>query len=225
MDFASIDFIIIVLISLIISLSVHEFAHAFVSYKLWDPTPKIQKRLTLNPIHHLDPYWALMILFMVISWWWIWRWKPVQINPSYYKNPLKWELMVALAWPISNFILWIIWIFLLLLIWKIFWYSQIEIMNWFNLWILFRFFLMFAIVNFNLAIFNLLPIPPLDWFTIIKVLNLDFANNILKYQNYIMIWFLILILYPWTNSVFNFIWTFSAYLFQKIFRFLSFIFY
>jgi len=79
-------------IILAISIGMHEYAHAYVSYRLGDPTPKLQGRLTPNPLKHLDPIGFFMIFIAHFG-----RGKPVQINPLYYKNPRKGELMVALA--------------------------------------------------------------------------------------------------------------------------------
>ena len=100
-------------IILLIAIWLHEYSHAYVSYKLWDPTPKLQWRLTTNPLKHIDPIGFLMIFLI-----WFGRWKPVQVNPTYYKDPVKWELLVALAWPAMNLVLAIIWIVLMLIVSK-----------------------------------------------------------------------------------------------------------
>ena len=78
----------------------HEYAHAYVSYRLGDPTPKLQGRLTPNPLKHIDPIGFLMVFLAHFG-----RGKPVQINPLYYKNPRKGELIVSLAGPATNLIL------------------------------------------------------------------------------------------------------------------------
>ena len=84
----------------IVSVSLHEFAHAYASYKLGDPTPKIQWRLTPNPIKHIDPIWFILIFLIGFG-----RGRPVQIDPSYYRKPYRDELIVALAGPLTNVIL------------------------------------------------------------------------------------------------------------------------
>lgn len=83
---------LILIVILLLSLSIHEFAHARVATKLGDPTPKIQGRLTLNPIAHIDPIGLIMLFIVKIGWA-----KPVIINPRYFENPLRDELLVALA--------------------------------------------------------------------------------------------------------------------------------
>lgn len=150
-------------IILAVSIGMHEYAHAYVSYRLGDPTPKLQGRLTPNPLKHLDPIGFLMIFIAHFG-----RGKPVQINPLYYKNPRKWELMVALAWPATNLILAIIWIFVMLIYTKLMGGTPNDIfMNNVDLMIKFR--INFSYLNIALAIFNLIPIAPLDGYRLIKI--------------------------------------------------------
>lgn len=169
-------------IILIISVWLHEYAHAYFSYKLGDPTPKMQWRLTTNPLVHIDPIWFLMIFLI-----WFGRGKPVQINPMNYKDPKKGELIVALAGPTTNILLAIGGVFLMLL------FNKISGSSINNLYVdglssfFVGFFKSFASLNILLAIFNLLPIPPLDGFSFIKMYWAKAANFILKYQRYIQI--------------------------------------
>lgn len=168
---------------LLVSIWLHEYAHAYVSYRLGDPTPKIQGRLTTNPLKHMDPIGFLMIFLIWFGWW-----KPVQVNPAYYKDPLKWELMVALAWPATNLILATCWIIILLISAKILgmWVNDIFLNNY-NALIMF--WVKFSMINIILAVFNLIPIPPLDWFRIIKMISYKFASFVEKYTLYISIFF------------------------------------
>ena len=143
---------------LLLSLSFHEFSHGLASYKLGDPTPKNAGRLTLNPLPHLDPVGTLvLIVTRRIGWA-----KPVPVNPRYYDNPRQGLMLVGLAGPTANFIL----AFLFSLLTKP---------------VIFRFvgsiglgestatFLSLAIqINLALAIFNLLPVPPLDGSKILR---------------------------------------------------------
>jgi len=200
--------VIVLLIVLIVSVWLHEYAHALVSYKLWDPTPKLQNRLTPNPLRHLDPYGTIMMVVMVISWWGVGWGKPVQINPMYYKKPVQWELIVALAWPVTNIFLSIIGVFIIIVYWKLVGYGLIDISQ--MMWELFspmrasidivvRFFGLFSIVNVMLALFNLIPLPPLDWFNLVKSFLPKVAYFIEQYRMYVMIGFLLFILWPWRN--------------------------
>jgi len=223
--------IVMILVTLLISIGLHEYAHALISYKLGDPTPKLQKRLTPNPLRHLDPYGTLMMVVMVISGRGIWRGKPVQINPACYKNPLKGELLVALGGPATNLVLAVLGVFILLLYGRIAGFSQIEVTQ--NIFsslngtgnLVIRFWGLFSMINISLAIFNLLPIPPLDGFTIIKAFWHKAARFILQYKTYVIIWFLVLILGPGRNAFWHFFTIVSSTIFSMVFSFFSFVVY
>lgn len=112
-----IDFLIGLLYSIpavLIAISMHEFAHGFVSYKLGDPTPKMDGRLSLNPFRHLDLMGTLCLLVAGFGWA-----KPVMVNPEYYKNKKRGMVLVALAGPAMNFLLAFLFLFLYYLIWKL----------------------------------------------------------------------------------------------------------
>lgn len=136
---------------ILLALSVHEFAHAYMAYKLGDNTAKSQGRLTLDPIAHIDPVGFLMLLFAGFGWA-----KPVMVNKRNFKHPVRDDNLVSLAGPVSNFILAIIFTLVL------------KIMYMFNLQyvliggILINVVYGIIIINVGLGIFNLIPIPPLD---------------------------------------------------------------
>ena len=151
-------------IILAVSIGLHEYAHAYASHTLWDPTPKLQNRLTPNPLHHIDPVGFLMIFLVHF-----WRGKPVQINPMYYKHPLKWELLVSLAGPATNLVLAIAGILIMLIYAKITGVTAMEMINMPNMVI--TFWSLFAQINIALAIFNLIPIYPLDGYRLVKIIK------------------------------------------------------
>src|SRR6056297_159515 len=93
--------LILVIPVLLLSLSIHEYSHGYVSYLLGDPTPKTNGRLTLNPIAHLDLVGSLVLLITRRIGWA----KPVPIDPRYYKNPRKGLMLVGIAGPGSNLIM------------------------------------------------------------------------------------------------------------------------
>lgn len=214
---------IILAIILLVSIGLHEYAHALVSHKLWDPTPKMQKRLTPNPLRHLDPIGFLMIFLIHFGWG-----KPVQVNPAYYKKPKQWELMVALAGPATNLVLALLWILIMLIYGRIIWMQGTELQHVVDLlfqWfiagdIMIFFWWLFAVINIALAVFNLIPLPPLDGFRLIKSLWSKGAYWMQKYQMYIAIGFLILILWPGKHIVWWAISGLAHAVFNVVFWFL-----
>lgn len=210
--------IVTLAIILLIAIWLHEYSHAYVSYKLWDPTPKLQWRLTTNPLKHIDPIGFLMIFLI-----WFWWWKPVQVNPYYYKNPVKWEFLVALAWPAMNLVLAIIGIFVMLVSAKLTWAWLENIMTG-NYWFVTSFLMQFSMINITLAVFNMIPLPPLDGFRIVKIISLKFAEKIEKYTQYIVFAFLVLV-FVWKSPIWNFLSTTSYAIFKFIFTFFANIFY
>lgn len=192
---------------LAVSIGMHEYAHAYVSYRLGDPTPKLQWRLTPNPIKHIDPIGFLLIFLVHFG-----RGKPVQINPLYYKNPRRWELMVALAWPAINLILAIIWIFVMLIYTKIMGGTPNDIyINTTDLML--SFWKNFIWLNIGLAIFNLIPIAPLDGYRLIKIRWHAWAEWMEKNSRFWIIFVIALvylaspILINIVNFIFNFLFT------------------
>lgn len=136
--------------AVLIAISIHEFAHGYVSYKLGDPTPKLEGRLSLNPFHHLDLYGTLCLLVFHFGWA-----RPVRINPAYYENKKKGSILVALAGPVSNFIT----AFVFLIFYRLIglYGNEYLVTIWIKTVIYYS-----AIINVGLGVFNLIPIPPLD---------------------------------------------------------------
>ena len=149
MIFSNIDPEVIVLLipALVFSLSFHEFSHAWMAYRLGDSTAARMGRLTLNPMSHLDPIGSLALIFMGFGWA-----KPVPVDARYLKNPRKDMVKVAAAGPISNIILAIIGALVLRLL-----FGTDLLSNSVK-----TFFIIFMQINITLAVFNLLPVPPLD---------------------------------------------------------------
>lgn len=182
---------------ILLSLSFHEFAHAFVSYLLGDPTAKNQGRLTLNPLKHLDAFGTIMMLVARFGWA-----KPVPINPMYYKNRKTGTMIVSLAGPVSNIILAIVFAFPLLYVYEK--YGAQNINNLSLNSIIFNLSYSFFINNLRLAVFNILPVPPLDGSKILTgILPQRQYFKLMQYENYIGIAFLILIfMFPsFLNSI------------------------
>lgn len=140
---------------LLISLTIHEYSHGYVAYKLGDPTAKDAGRLSLNPLRHLDPVGTLMMIIARIGWA-----KPVPINPSYFKDPKKGTILVSIGGPLSNLLMAFIGVILFEITYVIS-YANIVAGETFVIYYM-NFLVMFFSVNINLAVFNLLPVPPLD---------------------------------------------------------------
>ena len=151
---SSINEILARLIVLFTAITVHEYAHGFVAYKLGDPTAKYAGRLSFNPISHIDPIGALCMVLCGFGWA-----KPVPINPMYFKDRKRDSALVALAGPLSNIILAFISAVLAALFFA-FVYLKFEgnVVTDFVLTL----FIQLAQLNIGFAVFNLIPFPPLD---------------------------------------------------------------
>lgn len=143
----------------LISLTIHEYSHAYAAYKLGDDTAKNFGRLTLNPLKHLDPIGTICMIFLHVGWA-----KPVPVNTRNFKEPRKGFAITAIAGPISNLVLAFFSALLYLLFFALVRDITFESANFaYNLasnTLLFLF--VFHSINIGLAIFNLLPVPPLD---------------------------------------------------------------
>lgn len=133
------------ILALVIVITVHEFTHAWVANYFGDPTAKLQGRVTLNPLAHLDPIGTLMIFLIRIGWG-----KPVPVNPMYFKNPKRDEAITAVAGPLSNLAM----AALLAIPLKYFGARMSPVIATFLATVLDISIILFA--------FNMLPFPPLD---------------------------------------------------------------
>ena len=196
----------------IVSITVHEYAHAISAYRLGDDTPKIEWRLTLNPLKHVSLIGFIMI-FLIHFWWW----NPVHINPKKFKQPYRDELISSLAGPISNIFLWVIGVIILFVYWALFEVPQSVLFYWWDFISLFWAY--FSIINFWLAAFNLIPIVPLDWYRLVKIVSHKAWEWMEKYAGIISLVFLVLfVVWPLGNIV----WTYITNVASALFRFFSF---
>ncbi len=141
-------YVLIRFLALIPALVAHEFAHGYSAYRMGDPTPRMQGRLTLNPLAHLDPLGTLMILFAPIGWA-----KPVQVNPYNFSDPAKGMMISTAFGPISNIALGTL-VGLLVR-------AGVQFPA-FRATLAFEYLLLLCFINFVLAVFNLIPLGPLD---------------------------------------------------------------
>jgi len=173
---------------LLLALTFHEFAHGFVAYRLGDPTAKDAGRLTLNPLSHLDPIGTIAFFFIKFGWA-----KPVPVNPSYFRNPKKDMLWVALAGPLTNLALAVVSAILTKTIWMLAAMIPYSAMAEAILVPLNGMLIASVWINLVLCIFNFLPIPPLDGSRIlVGLLPNDLARSYLQIERYGFIIILVL---------------------------------
>lgn len=168
-----------------IGFSFHEFAHAYVANLLGDDTAKLEGRMTLDPMAHIDPIGIIMLILFRFGWA-----KPVPINPYNFKNRKKGIILVSLAGPIMNFFI----AFITLLIYMTIYY-QLGFMNK----IIENILVNIYFINIGLGIFNLIPLPPLDGSKILTgFLPYRLEYNFFRYERYL---YILLILLIFTDSI------------------------
>ena len=164
------------LFPIIIALSFHEFAHAFVADKMGDPTAKITGRMTLDPTKHIDIIGFISLLLFGFGWA-----KPVMINPMNFKNRKLGTILVSLAGPVSNLIL--------AVIFSVLYKFVAPLIDNVVLYYILQY---GVIINISLMIFNLIPVPPLDGSKILaSLLPYKYEAKFYQYERYL---YLILIL-------------------------------
>lgn len=198
--------ILIMVPILLISLPFHECAHAYVAYRLGDPTAKDAGRLTLNPFRHLDLFGTLMMLVARVGWA-----RPVPINSSYFKDRRKGIILVSLAGPLSNLIL----AFAFTLVWGLMVKlvsvgiipsdtgTAVTVLNWLQV-----FFQVAVVANISLAVFNLIPVPPLDGSRLItSFVPEESYYRFARYEQFIGLGFLLLVIFvpDWLSTVIGYV--------------------
>lgn len=173
---------IIMFSGLLMSITIHEFAHCWVTDKLGDPTPRARGRLTLDPRAHLDPIGVLALLLTRFGWG-----KPAPFDPYNLKEPVRDTALIAAAGPVSNIIVAVILSVLLKIGLIPFEWLQIATIQ-------------IMAINIMLAIFNLLPVYPLDGSKILtaflpKTTAMEYDETMSKYGNIILIFLII----PWNG--------------------------
>lgn len=178
------------LLALIIAITIHEFSHAYSADRLGDPTPRLQGRLTLNPLAHLDPLGTLMLLIARFGWG-----KPVVFDPFNLRYPRRDAAIISLAGPLSNLALATICAVItqILLGFRL---ALLSSSMGVGVYILMGLLRPIIILNVVLAIFNLIPIHPLDGFKIVGgILPKEYAQQWYELEPYGMI-FLIFLIFP-----------------------------
>ena len=173
---------------LVIAMTVHEYAHARVAVTLGDPTPRMQGRLTLNPAAHIDPFGLIMLFLVRFGWA-----KPVIINPYNFKNPRRDDILVSIAGPAANLIT----AFLALVVMVTIVHSGVNMSRGMS-----TVFSLILIYNINFAIFNMIPIPPLDGSAILKqLLPYELAQKYRELERYSFFILIIFLMTPILSSI------------------------
>lgn len=175
-------------VAIILAIAIHEFAHAYIADRLGDPTPSMQGRLTLDPRAHLDPVGTLLIVLAGFGWG-----KPVEFDPFNLRHPRRDAAVISIAGPVSNLLL-----------------ATIAAVGLSTLKLLFigpfgyilvAFLTKLIVINVTLAVFNLVPVHPLDGFKIVGgILPEHYAKQWYELQGYGMI-FLIFLIFPFFGGV------------------------
>ena len=176
-----------IILVMVIAFSVHEFAHAWTAYKCGDDTAYREGRVTLNPMAHLD--WMGLLLLVVAGFGWA---KPVPVRPSRFKHPRLMSILVTAAGPFSNLVL----VFLCKLVIAILNAAHVDLSDAMieTLNVLFFY---WVVINLNLLIFNLIPLPPLDGYRILEqFMPLHLRIRMMQYEQWTFFLFLLLIFVP-----------------------------
>ena len=174
---------------LVIAMTIHEYAHARVADALGDFTPRMQGRLTLNPAAHIDPFGLLMLFLIKFGWA-----KPVMVNPSNFKNPRRDDILVSAAGPMANLLVAFVTLLVMVILVKIGFPMSTGMKTVFSL---------ILIYNVNFAIFNMLPIPPLDGSHILRnLLPYELAVRFQAIERYSFIILIVFLMTPILGMIF-----------------------
>lgn len=180
--------LVFLLVSLLIAITVHEFSHALLADRLGDPTPRLQGRLTLNPLAHLDPIGTILLLIARFGWG-----KPVVFDPYNLKNPRRDAAIISLAGPVSNILTATVLSGFLRIILAVHpagtaAYLGVALLQ------------SVIVMNVVLGVFNLVPVHPLDGFKIVGgILPEDYARQWYELEPYGML-FLIFLIFPFFGN-------------------------
>ena len=193
---------------LIIAMVIHEYAHARVAVALGDRTPLLMGRLTLNPAAHIDPIGLIMLFLVRFGWA-----KPVIIDPRNFKKPRRDDILVSLAGPFANLVTAFLALVALLVIKSTMGHLSVGVYQVFQLIIIY---------NINFAIFNMIPLPPLDGsHVLVQLLPPRMAYAYARLERYSFLILIVLIITPILCMIFiplqRLIWQLSVHILMPFF--------
>jgi len=203
LDWSILVNMVLSVIPALICITFHEFSHGLIAYKLGDTTAKDKGRLTLNPLKHIDVIGFIMMAVFHFGWA-----KPVPVNMYRFKNPKAGMAITALAGPVSNLVLAAVFLALYGFLWPILYMSEIGsiVLDMLNTT---------AVISMSLAIFNIIPIPPLDGSKILfSFVPQHIYNKLMRYERYGMI---ILVALIYFGAVDGFLDTAVGFVYNKFF--------
>ncbi|MCD7770112.1 MAG: site-2 protease family protein [Oscillospiraceae bacterium] len=204
LDWSVLTDILLSVIPALVCITLHELSHGFVAYKLGDNTAKNAGRLTLNPIRHID-IWGLVCMVLFKFGWA----KPVPVNMRNFKDPKRGMALTALAGPVCNIIIAIVFLFLYGLLWPLYLRG-----NAFTAAIV-QMVYTTSYLSLALAIFNFIPIPPLDGSKVLYSFLSDSAyEKLMRYERYGMIIMLVLVA---TGGISGILSTVTGWVYDKLF--------
>ena len=193
MDWGGLTDFLLSVAAVLFCLTVHEASHGLAAYLLGDPTAKRRNRISLNPLRHIDPFGALMMLVAGFGWA-----RPVPVDMRYFRNPKAGMAVTALAGPVSNFLL----AYLALLL-------RAALFPFYQLGSSMAgagcdFLVTLALMSIGLGIFNLIPVPPLDGSKVLEgVLEDRIYYTILRYERYGVVLLMVLL---WSGVIDGPLW-------------------
>ncbi|MCD8087947.1 MAG: site-2 protease family protein [Oscillospiraceae bacterium] len=209
LDWSVLTDILLSVIPALVCITLHELSHGFVAYKLGDNTAKNAGRLTLNPIRHIDVWGLVCMVLFKFGWA-----KPVPVNMRNFENPKRGMALTALAGPVCNFIIAIVFLFLYGLLWPLYLRGNAVMTA------IVQMVLTTAYLSLALAVFNLIPIPPLDGSKVLYSFLSDSAyEKLMRYERYGMIIMVVLVA---TGAVSGVLSTVTGWFYDKLFIFAEF---
>lgn len=204
MDWAALTDFFLSALAILLCLTIHEVSHGLAAYALGDPTAKSQKRLSLNPLRHLDPFGTLMMLVAGFGWA-----KPVPVDMRYFKKPKLGMAITALAGPASNFVTAYVATLLYAALVPLYLRGGQE-----GLYLAINFLWVLVSMSVGLGIFNLIPIPPLDGSKILEGILPDrMYYTILRYERFGMIALMIIL---WSGVASAPLWAARSWVIERM---------